>query len=76
MEIMSKAPANIQEIEDYLSGKLSEAHLAEFEERLLLDKELQNDVEITKKIIEGVEGYAFKKELKDLHQKFFGDSNA
>ena len=44
---------NIQEIHDYLSGKLTPKLRGAFEKRLLTDFDLQEDFETTKQTIEG-----------------------
>jgi len=44
--------------------------LAEFETKLKSEKEIRAEIGITKKVIEGVRGYAFKMMLKNIHQDF------
>ena len=66
---------NIQEIHDYLSGKLTPELREAFEKRLLTDFNLQEDFETTKQTIEGIQGYAFKNMLKRLHAKHFGNKS-
>jgi len=68
---MHKDPITIEEIEDYLSGQLSPEALAEFETRLLEDDEARKSVMQLRKVIEGVQGYAFKQKLKDYHRNLF-----
>ena len=70
---MSKDPVDSKEIDNYLSGHLSPEHLAEFEKRLKEEETVQEEVVTSKKVIEGLEGYAFKKMLKEIHSKLFGD---
>ncbi len=69
---MRKDLENIKLIEEYLSGQLSPEHKAEFEKRLKEEKNIQNEVALTKKVIEGIEGFGFKNMLKEFHQKNFG----
>ena len=66
---------NIQEIHDYLSGKLTPELREAFEKRLLTDFDLQEDFETTKQTIERIQGYAFKNMLKRLHAKHFGNKS-
>ena len=70
---MSKELNHIKEIDEYLSGELSPEHLAEFEKRMQEKEDVRNDVAITKKVIEGIKGSAFKNMLKDIHSKLFSD---
>jgi len=68
---MKKEPITLKEIEDYLAGELSAEHLAEFEKRLREDEAAKSELMHLKKVIEGIQGYAFKQQLKDLHRKLF-----
>ncbi|HTE34722.1 MAG TPA: hypothetical protein VK666_30295 [Chryseolinea sp.] len=70
---MKKDLDHIKEIDTYLAGGLSPEELAQFEIRLQEDLDFREEVSTAKKIIEGVQGYSFKKMLKDLHQKHFRD---
>jgi hypothetical protein len=69
MKKVSKEPSKINEIDDYLSGNLSPEQVVEFEKILRDEMQVQNDVTLTKKVIDGVEGHAFKKMLKRIHNK-------
>ena len=69
---MSKEPQNIKEIDDYLSGGLTPELRNAFEKKLEGDSNLREDFDATKQLIEGIEGYAFKKMVRELHQKHFG----
>lgn len=68
---MNKDLKYTQEIENYLSGELNAEKSAEFEKRLKEDKDLQDEFILTKKVINGIKGYAFKNMLKDIHQELF-----
>jgi anti-sigma factor RsiW len=68
---MPKDPITIKEIEEYLAGELSPEHLAEFEKRLLEDEDARHELMQLKRIIEGIQGYAFKQQLKEIHKKNF-----
>jgi anti-sigma factor RsiW len=68
---MSKDPQNIQEIDQYLSGELSPEARNEFEKKLKEDPSLREELNTTINVIEGIQGYAFKNMLKDLHKKLF-----
>lgn len=73
---MKKDSITIKEIDDYLSGELDAAHLAEFEKRLREDEEAKQNVMQLKKAIEGIQGYAFKQRLKEFHKAFLtGEQN-
>lgn len=71
---MSKDLQNIKEIDQYLSGELSPEGRNEFEQKLIEDPNLREDLNTTANVIEGVQGYAFKNMLKEIHHKLFGDS--
>jgi anti-sigma factor RsiW len=71
---MSKDLKNIQEIDEYISGELDQEHRNEFEKKILADKNIQDDLNITKQVIEGIQGYAFKKMLSDIHARLYGKS--
>ena len=68
---MSKDPKNIEEIEQYLSGELTPEARNDFEKELEKDSNLQNEVLSTTQVIDGIQGYAFKKMLKGIHDKNF-----
>lgn len=68
---MPKNSITRQEIEDYLSKELSPEHLAEFEKRLAEDDNAKRELMQLKKVIEGINGYAFKQALKKFHDKNF-----
>jgi anti-sigma factor RsiW len=61
----------IEEIDEYLSGELTPEHRNDFEKKLQDDTNLQQDLQTTKKVIDGVQGHAFKKMLKNIHSKHF-----
>jgi len=69
---MSKDQPIQQEIDNYLSGRLSAEHLAEFEKRILDEQELQDEVNLTKQVIDGIQGHAFKTMLERIHERNFG----
>lgn len=69
---MSKDLKNIQEIDEYISGQLDQSHRNEFEKKLHADSGVQDDLNITKQVIEGIQGHAFKQSLKEMHKKLFG----
>lgn len=64
-----------KEIENYLSGDMNPEEYLKFEQRLEEDESIRREVEITQRVIEGIRGAAFKKMLKDIHEKNFGDKN-
>jgi anti-sigma factor RsiW len=68
---MSKDLKSIQEIDEYISGQLDAGHRNEFEKKLAEDSEVQEDLDATKKVIEGIQGYAFRQMLSDLQKKLF-----
>ena len=68
---MSKDPKNIEEIEQYLSGNLTPEARNDFEKELEKDSNLQVELKTTAQVIEGIQGHAFKKILKSLHDKHF-----
>ena len=61
----------MKEIDEYLSGELSSERMAAFEKRMQEEPDFKNEVKLIMKVIEGIEGYAFKQQLKYFHQKFF-----
>ena len=68
---MPKSSITMQEIQDYLAGELSPEHLAEVEKKLLEDPNAKEELMQIKKIIEGIQGFAFKQKLKEFHKKNF-----
>lgn len=68
---MSKDLQNIKEIDQYLSGELSPEGRNEFEQKLIEDPSLREDLNTTANVIEGIQGYAFKKMLSDIHNKLY-----
>jgi anti-sigma factor RsiW len=69
--------ATLKEIDDYLSGELTNEQKAEFEKRIAAHQDLREDVELVDRLIEGIQGYGFKQMLKRIHAKHFGkDSTA
>lgn len=70
---MSKELQNIQEIDAYLSGELTPENRIEFEKKLKEDIALQEELNATKSVIEGIQGAEFKKMLMGLHHKLFGN---
>lgn len=69
---MSKDLQHIQEIEEYLSGQLTPESRNEFEKKLKDDINLQEELNTIRQVIDGIEGFAFKNMLKDIHRKKFG----
>ena len=69
---MSKDLQHIKEIDDYLSGQLPPESRNDFEEKLRHDVDLQEEVDTIKKVIEGIEGFAFKKMLQEIHDRQSG----
>ena len=68
---MHKKSITIQEIEDYLAGELGPELSAEFEKRLAEDPNAKIELMQIKKIIEGIQGFAFKQKLREFHKKNF-----
>jgi anti-sigma factor RsiW len=69
---MSKDLQHIKEIDNYLAGELTPELRNEFEKRLKEDPNLQEEVNVTKQVIEGVQGYAFKAMLSEIHNNLYG----
>ena len=68
---MHRKSITLQEIEDYLAGELSPELSVEFEKRLEEDITAKNELMQLKKVIEGIQGFAFKQKLKEFHKKNF-----
>ena len=66
---MSNDPNKIKEIDEYLSGELTPELRDAFEKRLGEDADLREDFDATKQVIEGIQGYAFKKMLDKIHRQ-------
>ncbi len=66
---MSTDSKNIEEIDNYLAGELSPEHIAEFEHRVREEQDVQEDLTTTKRVIEGVRGFALKKMLKGFQDE-------
>ena len=69
--MMNNDPQIFNEIDVYLSGELSVENRDAFEKKLKDDASLQEELNTTIDVIEGIQGYAFKNMLKDLHKKLF-----
>lgn len=61
---------HIEQIEKYLNGKLSSEDLYHFESRLKTDLQLQQDVELQRKLVNRIQENAFKNELAQFHSQF------
>jgi len=72
---MSTDSKNIEEIDNYLAGELSPEHIAEFENRLREEQDVQEDLTTTKSVIEGVRGFALKKMLKSFQDEISDKKN-
>jgi hypothetical protein len=70
---MNKDLQNLKEIDSYLAGDLDSDKLLEFEVKLKGDIDLQEEVKIIKQLIEGIQGYGFKKMLQEIHEENFGN---
>lgn len=67
---------NTEQIEGYLTGKLSPADKFVFEARLLLSPALETEVRLQKKVFGLVKMYhrkKFKEELEEVHRRIFQD---
>lgn len=73
---MSRNLQKIKEIEAYLSGELTPESRKEFEKKLKEDITLQEELNATRLVIEGIQAAEFKKMLKELHNKHFGSTSA
>lgn len=71
--MMNKDLQNIKLIESYLEGDLTPEQKTQFEELLKADSSLQNDIKITKRLISGIRGYAFKEMLNKIHEQHIDD---
>jgi hypothetical protein len=72
---MNSKNKNIEEIDAYLAGDFTKEEQESFQTRLLEDVDLKNDLVATQKVIEGVEGYAFKQTLGEIHADYSRDKN-
>ena len=61
---------HIEEIENYLLGKLNSAEKIEFEHKMEMNPALQSEVEIQKAITEKIAIRAFAAEINNFHQTF------
>lgn len=61
---------HIEEIENYLSGKLSKKERVIFESRLQSDSELSNEVELQKNLTERIAVIGFAHDIKSYHQEW------
>lgn len=73
---MNKDLSTTKEIDDYLFGELTPELKTEFEKRVRLEHDLQEEVEITKRLIKAIHGYGFKQMLKKIHIEQFGEDNS
>lgn len=63
---MNKDFERIRDIDAYLSGELSREEAEAFEQKLQEDESLRKDIAAAQKVMEGIEGYAFKQFLSQL----------
>jgi hypothetical protein len=61
-----------QEIDRYLSGAFTNEERADFEARMQTEATLKEDVELTRKLISGIRGYAFKQMIGTIMEEEFG----
>lgn len=61
---------NIELIEKYLRGELSEADKKAFEEQLKTDTNLQKEVELQKEVINGIERIGVKQSIQKAYKKY------
>ena len=66
---MRKELVQLQQIEDFLTGELKPEYVAEFERRIASDEDVQDEVFITNRVIEGIQASAFREMLRDIHSK-------
>jgi anti-sigma factor RsiW len=71
---MPKDLKYLQGIDEYLSGELNQEDRNEFEQKLKEDLELQEELNITKLVIEGIKGYAFREMLQDFRKKLIDEN--
>lgn len=60
----------IEKIEQYTEGTLSEAEMTQFEANLSYDTYLQEEVQLQKELIDGIERKVLKKEIDQAYKKY------
>jgi len=70
---MSKDPSDFKSNDSCQSNKTNAEHVAGFE-KTPRDGEATEDLYLTEQVVESVEGYFFKKKLKEIHKKLVDDS--
>lgn len=71
---MSKDPSDLKKVDEALSDKLHKDLLdCEKEER---EGTATTDPDLANQIVEGVEGYFFKKKIQQIHKTLFHDSKS
>jgi hypothetical protein len=70
---MSKDPSDFRSNDSCQSSKRPAEDVAG-SEKAPQDGDATEDLYATKQVIEGVEGYFFKKKLKEIHKKLVDDS--
>lgn len=68
---MRKELQEIENIENYLMGKMSESKKAEFEKRMKADSTLQQNVEIQKGLVAGLERIGLKNDMLKAKRSLF-----
>ncbi|HTF19615.1 MAG TPA: hypothetical protein VK658_16195 [Chryseolinea sp.] len=71
---MDKRLDQLKQIDAYLAGELSAEEIVLFEERFRMEQGIQDDVEITRRLVNAIRGYGFKEMLKRIHNEHFRDS--
>lgn len=69
---MSKRLDDLKQIEAYLAGELTPEDRVRFEEKMLSEQAVQENTEITRRLIKAIRGYGFKQMIKGIHDDHFG----
>ncbi len=67
---MSNHIDTIQKIDSYLQGELQPEEVEAFEKQLSTDPVLRADLNSTQRVIQGIDGYAFKQKLTGFHDEY------
>ena len=65
----------IQEIDRYLSGRMSEDEVKVFEDKLANDAKLQNSLNIQRNVMEVAENMSLRNTIQNSYKRFQNNSN-
>ncbi|MEO5979354.1 MAG: hypothetical protein ABIS36_06515 [Chryseolinea sp.] len=71
---MNKNNPHSKKLVEYLDGNLSADEIEEFEKTINEDGDLKKELVLTGRVIDAIEGHAFKQMLMKIHDQHFGST--